>query len=599
MKASKIDFKKGMVIIMTSVQRMVRDNRRHWYWAALYILMVLIGSILQLVFARLFGRMVDYGIAGNINAILSLVLPAGVLLLMDCVRAWVTDVIVAMGTERVFYDMRERVYDRLLRIQMKVIHNQAGTGDFAVRLNNDLAGFCELVAGIYTWFIWAILAASVALIFCFILSWQLSLLYIVLIPLCVFLTRRISEPILKQQKDMLAQVSGAMNIVANFLNELAVIKSYNLENIMDARFEQFSNATVDSEIKIERIGLRLTAARYIFSILPVLGTMALGLWLLTMNAVTVGTIIAFITMSAYIRTAIELIPNMARSLRTGEAYASRIYEVLDMPMEPDGDTQNSECERKLENESDVVRLEHLQFKYDDGMSLFEDLTLSIPFGKKVGLVGMSGSGKSSIIKLISGLYFPNAGSLEVFGQNISAWMPDELRKHLSIVTQEPNLFDGTIYENIAFGRENATHEEVMAAVKAANLEDFAASLPQGLDTPVGEAGTQLSGGQRQRIAIARAIVKDAPLVLLDEPTAALDKQSEGMVNKALGALLAGKSAVIISHKFTDLCYADEILFLEGGRVVEKGLMEELMNKRGRFYQMAVASEGGICKNQEG
>lgn len=582
---------------MTSVLRMVKDNRRYWYWAALYILVVLIGSTVQLVFARLYGSMVDYGISGNIDALLSLILPAGILLLVDGIRTWITDVIVAFGTERIFFGMRKRVYEKLLRIRLSLIHSQAGSGEFAVRLNNDLAGFCELVAGIYTWFIWSILAAFIALIFCFILSWQLSLLYIVLIPLCVFLTRHISSPIQKQQKTALTKVSGAMSIVANFLSELTVIKSYNLEHTMDARFGQLSDAAVDSEIKTEQIGLRLTAAKYIFNILPVIGTIGLGLWLLTINATTVGTIMAFITMSAYIRTAIELMPRMARSLRTGEAYASRIYELLDMDTEPMGAALISVHEQKPGSEPYAVRIEHLRFAYDDNVRLFEDLTLCVPCGRKIGLVGGSGSGKSSIIHLISRLYVPDAGSLEVFGQELSAWMPDELRKHISIVTQEPNLFDGTIYENIAYGNENAAHEEIIAAMKAAQLEDFVAALPQGLHTPVGESGAELSGGQKQRIAIARAIVKDAPLILLDEPTSALDKQSEGAVNQALGALLAGKSAVIVSHKFTDLCYADEILFLENGKVAEKGTMKELMDRRGRFYQMAMADGGEKCKVQ--
>jgi ABC-type multidrug transport system fused ATPase/permease subunit len=552
----------------------------------LFLVMSLGAGLVQTQVSRLYGRMVDYGIAGQANAMLALVLPMVSLLLLDFGRACAGTFINAVGTERVFLDLRMRAYGSLLRAKAEILDKQLRSGDVVVRLNSDLYELCEAIAGRMLWLIRVVLMAIVALVSCLLLSWQLSLVYIILLPITMAVTRHVSAPIEKQQRERSARVGSAMNVATDMLHGLMVTKAFNLAEYMAGRFGRHSDDAVASAIETEKASVKIQVARYVSGLLPVVATLAMGLLLITRGEITVGTVVAFIAISAHIRFALDLMGYMAQALRTAQAQAGRICEILDLPPEEEGQTF------QRNDQAPVVAMDNLFFGYEDQPDVLKTLTLHVSAGEKIGLVGPSGCGKSSILRLICRFYSHQSGEMKLFGHPAQLWSPDALRRGLSIVTQDPHLFDGTLYENVAYGREGATHEEIMAAIDSAYLTEFAESLPQGVHTSLGEAGARLSGGQKQRIAIARAMLKDAPLVLLDEATSALDTASEAEVQRALDRLLEGRAAILISHRLSTLNNVDRILFLEEGRIAEQGTRDELMQVRGRFYQMALLQAKG-------
>jgi ABC-type multidrug transport system fused ATPase/permease subunit len=565
----------------SSLQRFLLDSKKYLYLLFLFICLSTLAGIFQTTLSKLYGEMVDLGIMGQTDRMFSLVLPIALLLLLDFGRVALNNIVNAIGTERVFFNMRMRVYKSLLHVDMHILDQNTRTGDLTVRITNDINNLCSLCADTFSWFLRIILMAAVAFVFCFMLSWQMTVIYLILTPLCVFLSRNISAAVEKKQKEQSERIGQAMNVTTDFLHGLMVVKAFVLEDEMNKRFMKQSDEAVHASIGIEKIAVRLNAARYLFKIFPILGMLGLGLWLISLHITTVGTVIAFISISTHIRTAIDLTGNMARTVRSASAMAARIYEVLDFPLESHG-TVFSYSRDKY-----IVHIENIDFSYNKNHPLFQKLSLRIAYGEKVGLVGPSGCGKSSIIRLISRLYTPESGTLQVFGHDVEQWAPDALRNGISVVTQEPNLFDGTIYENVAYGRKGATYTEIVAALEAAYLTDFILSLPKGMETNIGEGGAQLSGGQKQRIAIARAMLKNAPLVLLDEATASLDTIAEFDVQRALERLLEGRTGIIVTHRLYTLRNVDRILFLEEGSIVEEGTWDELMAAHGRFYRMAL------------
>jgi ABC-type multidrug transport system fused ATPase/permease subunit len=309
----------------------------------------------------------------------------------------------------------------------------------------------------------------------------------------------------------------------------------------------------------------------------------MGAWLVSRGLITIGAVMSFVVLSVYVTEAMRHIDRMIALTKEAFALSARIYETLDFPQESTG----NELPRETQ---EFVRFEDISFSYDDEQKILSRLNLSVKQNQKIAIVGQSGSGKSTVIRLICRFYNHNGGTLKLFGVDGEKICMKALRKNLALVTQEPFLFEASIFENVRFGREDATEEDVKEALKSANLWDFVSSLPDGINTCLGEFGSRLSGGQRQRLSIARALVKDAKLVLLDEPTSALDSQTEMEIQHALENLLRGRAAVIVAHRLSTVQTADYMYCLENGAVKEEGTPAELYAKRGYYFDMCQMQE---------
>ena len=371
-----------------------------------------------------------------------------------------------------------------------------------------------------------------------------------------------------------------------------MVKSFNLKDVVLANFR----GQVDESVRRGRaIALRraiLSSVSTGLSFIPFVMPLAIGSFLISRGQMTVGSLLAFINLLNNVTWPLGQLPNLYGSYKGALAGLGRIYEVIDLEAERQ---RRGLCRRR----STGALLRRSSFSYTD-KEVLKDLSFTVTKGETVALVGPSGGGKSTIFKLITGLYQPSSGRIELFGHPLETWNLEAVRKEMAVVAQDTYLFPTTIRENIALGQEDVSMEEIIAAAKQANAHDFILELPEGYDTMVGERGARLSGGQRQRIAIARAILRDAKLLLLDEATSALDTESELLVQQALNQAMTQRTTVVIAHRLSTIKNADRILVLDGGTIVEEGCHDELLKANGvyaRLYNrnfIEQDAEGGVA-----
>lgn len=570
--------------------RFYADNRKYFPGLIVVIGISLLSGALKLLVSTLWGKAVDFGVAGEISKMtFSVALMFGVILL-DCCRTACQYHIIGNVTERMFVKVRTRAFSKIAAGDVAVLEMKFRSGDTATRINNDIEQISTFVAGHVSNFSRLIFQALFALCGCLFLSWQLTVVTCLVIPLSVWLVKRISIPIQKQSKRSLDCVGSAMSVVADTVSGIFTVKAFEMEPVMAERFDKDVDAAYEQIVKTEQVGMKMTGVKYLTNVIQIMLLFLFGAWLVQNGILSVGTLITFIALSNYITETVGQGDYMISQFRYATACAQRLYEVLDIPDEQlgirNGDVSEKPCQ-----------MEDVGFAYADRTTVLHDVNIQVEKGKKIAVVGASGSGKSTLIKLICRFYLPQKGKLSLFGIRTEDWQPEALRKHMAIVTQVPVLFDGSVYENIAYGRPGTSREECMVALEQANLLEFIKQHPDGIDHPIGEYGKKLSGGQKQRLCIARAMVKQAPLVLLDEATSALDTQTEREVQKALDKLLEGRSAVIVTHRLISAQNADYVYYLDGGKVVEEGSPKELLALKGKYFDMCrrqgiVASDSG-------
>mgnify|MGYP002407339860 FL=1 len=561
--------------------RIYIDSKKYWPGLAAVFLFTVLAGVFKTAASLLWGRAVDFGIGGEMRAMLISAAQMVLAILLDGGRTAVLYKIIGHTTEGIFLDLRTRALEKINKGNISILENQFRSGDTAARVNNDIDNLSDFIAGHVSNFLRLIFQGLFAGVACLFLSWQLSLAYFVLLPVSVWAVRKISRPIEMQKKKSMDSTGSAVSFASDAISGILTVKAFGLQGEMGKRFAASADISCEQAMKTEKIGMAMTGIKYATSVIQLMTLFLLGSVLVSNGTVPIGAVLSFISLSTYIEEAFSQLDYMMKTVRSGSAAAERIYEILDIPDEENGGITGGSGEH-------WVSAENLKFSYG-GEEVLKGIDLSVSRGKKIALVGPSGCGKSTLIKLISRFYLPTGGELRFLGGRSADWDREAWRRHLAAVTQEAYLFDGTIYENIAYGKPGITRREVRRVLEEVGLWDFVRSLPEQMDYPIGEFGGRLSGGQRQRICIARAMVKNASLVLLDEATSALDTQSEREVQEALDKLLVGRMAVIAAHRLTTVQSADTIYYLENGRGVEDGSPEELKAKKGKYYQM--------CRNQ--
>ncbi|MDD6067765.1 MAG: ABC transporter ATP-binding protein [Succinivibrio sp.] len=410
-------------------------------------------------------------------------------------------------------------------------------------------------------------------------SWQLSF---IALGVLVFLILPMKVARKKVMKLMGLTVKASSKINSNYYETysgIKIIKAFNLQNVIFAKFTQNIEEAFHLSMRMIRNTNWLGPAMHLVTALGVAGVLYYGLHLITTGQITSGTFVAFLAALIMLYTPIKSIGNNYVALQSALLALERIYKILDTTSYETNDGTGTKVLKDIKKE---IKFNDVCFSYDGQREVLHKVNLTVPVGSKVALVGNSGGGKSTVTALIPRLYEIDSGSITIDGTDIKEFTISSLREQIAMVFQDNFLFDGTVRENLLYGKENATDAEIEFAIKSAYLDEFVKKLPQGLDTMIGERGLLLSGGQKQRLAIARAILKNAPVVILDEATSALDNKSEKVVQQALDKLMEGRTTIVIAHRLSTIMDSDKILVINDGNVVEEGSHSELLAKNGPY-----------------
>lgn len=447
---------------------------------------------------------------------------------------------------------------------------QMGSGDILSRLNHDTNGVATLVKDL-TEFVSQPLVFIGVSCYMLIISWKLLLAIALCIPLTFWLNERVNRALDKYSEDMARSVAQEHSKIQDAIGGIAVIKSFNLYQWISKDFSGAVGQTKRTSQKIDWIRILRTPAVLALRFLPQLICPLYGGFLVANGELTAGQLVAAnTTLIWFIIYPVQSLLGVRTTLRSSLPLIHRVFAVLDIPEE-----RKAGKPTLVASDTAPARFEHVSFAYTEGVPVLSDMSLTLEKGKMAALVGKSGSGKSTVVKLLCGFYDQYEGKISFYGQDMREHSLQHIRSHIALVSQDSVLFPISVSENIALGRQDATQEEIINAAKQANAHEFIEALPQGYDTIMGEGGGRISGGQRQRLALARAMIKKAPILLLDEPTASLDANSERLIADALERIKQDTAVLVIAHRLSTMKMADIIWVMEGGKIAKQGIFADL------------------------
>lgn len=494
----------------------------------------------------------------------------------------------ARFSARAMRDLKNKMAAHLEQVPMSTM-DKYHSGDLVSRLTSDAQILQSFLQQHFYQLFYLPVVFIGALALLLSINWKLILFSVAILPVAIAVTGAMSRPLQTYAARMQDHLGQANAIAQDTLSGIHMVKAFRLEDVMYRKYEAGMQQVLKNGILAEKKRAFMTAPGILLFSAPILFFVAYGGYLIQTGELTLGSLVIFSYLLHFIIEPLSLAPVLFAQVQETSGAAKRLQEICLQPVE-----QNDLPAISVDPKAVPVQFENVTFAYDQ-TKILDAISFALPKNKTVALVGASGSGKSTILKLLCGFYQiePGEGCIKVFGHSLDHWNLAALRSHLSLVSQDTTLFPVSIAENISYGRLDATRDEIIAAAKAANAHDFIMELPEGYETRVGERGSRLSGGQKQRIAIARAILKDAPILLLDEPTSALDTESEALVQEALENVMRDRTVLVIAHRLTTIKDADEVLVLEQGQIVERGTHFDLLAKGGvytRLYQKQFATE---------
>nr|WP_321233161.1 ABC transporter ATP-binding protein [uncultured Psychroserpens sp.] len=480
----------------------------------------------------------------------------------------------------VLKDLRNEIYDKVTQLPISY-YSEKRKGDVIARISGDVNEVKGSLLAVLELIVKEPLTILFAIIAMFIISVKLTVFVFLFIPIAGFIISRIGKSLKKKSNRVQTEQGVFLSTLEETLGGLKVIKGFNAEKRFNEtfqkstkRFYNFSNTLMN----------RQNLASPMSEILGII-TISVLLWyggnmVLVEKTMTGGTFIGYIGLAWQILTPAKAISKASYKVRAGNAAADRILEIIETES-PLIDRVNAQTKTDFTSN---ISLNAISFKYEDDLVL-KNFTIKVPKGKSVALVGQSGSGKSTIANLVTRFYDVNEGSISIDGIDIRDLKKHSLRSLMGLVTQDSILFNESIKNNLLIGKEDATDEEIIDALKIANAWEFVKDLPNGINTNIGDSGGKLSGGQQQRLSIARAVLKNPPIMILDEATSALDTESERLVQNALENMMKNRTSIVIAHRLSTIQNADEIIVMNKGEIAEQGTHNELITKNGVYKKL--------------
>jgi ABC-type multidrug transport system fused ATPase/permease subunit len=474
-------------------------------------------------------------------------------------------------------DLRMRTYDHLQKLSLNY-YNTHEMGTLLSTITADVQTIQAFASSSTLGIVVDLLTIVGMLVIMFWLNWDFTLIAVAVTPFMLLLISRFKKAVKKATKEVRKQQSKIVAVVQQGLESMKVVKAFGRQDLEEEELSEVSRATVEAALKARRVKALLSP---MVTVVVALCT-AFVLWrssaLILRGTMTAGALTVFLSYLAQLFKPVKDLATMTNTIAQTAVGVERVRSILEA----------NDVIREKEDASEPatfkgdIEFDHVGFGYDNETQVLKDVSFKINAGQMVGVVGPTGSGKSTIVSLIPRFYDPGVGKVTIDGLDLRNLKLRGLRSQIAYVLQETVLFRGTVAENIAYGKGGATRDEIEAAAKLANADEFIRKMPHGYDTMVGDRGDTLSGGQRQRIGIARAIIRDNPILILDEPTAALDTESEKLVMEALQRLMKGRTVITIAHRLSTIRDADKIVVLKDGVMAEQGSHDELMARSGIY-----------------
>ncbi|SHO62631.1 ABC transporter ATP-binding protein [Algoriphagus zhangzhouensis] len=573
--APKIERK---ITISQVFKTIIWPRRKHLF---LGLFLIVISRLAGLVLPGASKYLVDNVIPSNdINLLKWLIAAVVGAIVIQSVTSYALTQILSVEAQNLIAQLRSRVQSHIIKLPIRFFDNTK-TGELVSRIMTDVEGVRNLVGTGFAQMIGGVLTAIISMVLLISISPMMTLYVLVPVIIFGFVSMKAFgriRPIFRERGKINAQVTGRLT---ETLGGIRVIKGFNAEEQEIGTFQKGVN-----ELFLN-VKASLTATSFVTSAGTLLlglasaGIMGIGGWMIMQGELTFGDFLAFTLYLGFMIAPIVQMSNIGSQLTEAFAGLDRTEEIMNTPLESD----DSERTIEISDFKGDIKFKDVSFAYEEGKEVIKGVSFDAPAGSVTALVGTSGSGKTTIAGLAATFLNPDSGQITLDGKNLQSITLESFRAKLGVVLQDDFLFEGTIRENILFPRPDASEEKLQQAVHAAHVQEFTDRFEDGLDTLIGERGVKLSGGQRQRIAIARAILADPKILILDEATSNLDTESETLIQASLKELMKGRTTFVIAHRLSTIRQADQILVIEQGKIAEQGKHDELIALEARYYQL--------------
>jgi ATP-binding cassette subfamily B protein len=564
-----------------TVLRILKQAKPHWPLLAGFLVAIVVVALIDGLFTYLSKQIIDNAITPqDQQALVRYLAMYGVLILLQAGGVFLFITLTGVLGERIRYDLRKKLFNHLQELSFSYF-DRTPVGWIISRVTSDTERIAELV----TWGLldvtWGLTSVTISMIFMFWINWRLALIILILLPLLVYVAFQFKRRILGEFREVRrinSQITGAYN---ENISGVRVTKALAREQLDLMEFQDLSSDMYRASYRASWLSALFLPVVQLITAFGVAATVLYGGLQAQYGTMTIGDIQAFIAYVTFMLWPVQEMARVYAQMQQSIASAERVFSLMDAVPE----IQDKAGAFSPDSISGDIRFEDVEFYYEEGKPVLQDFNLHVKKGETIALVGPTGGGKSTIVNLLCRFYEPKDGRILLNNMDYTDLTQQSIQSHVGMVLQTPHLFSGTIRENLRYGSLQATDEEIEAAAKLAGAHDFIMALEHGYDENVGEGGNMLSVGQKQLISLARAILAEPDIFIMDEATSSVDTLTEALIQQGMEAMMQGRTSFIIAHRLSTIKRADRILVIENGRITESGTHGELIRSRGHYYNL--------------